>query len=242
MIRRLKDGGLWQLICLPFAGGAAHMYRPLAEAMPSGWEVVAVDVPGRSGVTGPPPRDFDELSAALERAVVAAARRPYVLFGHSLGGWVAYHIARRLVGSTLSPSALALSGCRPPGGPDPSVPRSSASDGMLIDFLRRLGGADERLLADRDFLDYSLPLLRSDLRAGETFVLREQSTLAVPTALLAGTSDEVAPRAAMEGWRALLPLASVHEIRGGHMFVITAPDATADRLRTLARDSAHAGG
>jgi surfactin synthase thioesterase subunit len=122
------------------------------------------------------------------------------------------------------------------------VPLSTASDGKLIDFLRRSGGTDERLLADREFLDYSLPLLRLDLRAGETFVLRDRSALALPGVLLAGTSDEVAPRAVMEGWREHLPLASVHEIPGRHMFVITAPTATAVRLRALAGDSAHAGG
>jgi surfactin synthase thioesterase subunit len=241
MIRRLREGGPWQLICLPFAGGTADMYRPLAAAMSPEWEVAAIEAPGRGGVPGPPLSDFDKLAAAQERAVVAAARRPYVLFGHSLGGALAFRIAQRLAGSARSPAAIALSGCRPPGSPDLPVPRSTASDGELIDFLRRVGGTDDRLLADPEFLSYALPLLRSDLRAGETLVFQDHSALALPAVLLAGTSDDVVPPAVMEGWRIYLPLASVHEIRGGHMFVVTAPTATAAPLRALARDAAREG-
>jgi surfactin synthase thioesterase subunit len=237
MIRRLRDGGPWQLICLPFAGGAAHMYRPLAEAMSDGWEVVAADTPGRGGAPGLAPRDFDELAESLEEAVVSVARRPYILFGHSLGGWGAYRIARRLVDSALCPSAIALSGCRPPDGLGPLVPSSTASDAELIGFLRRVGATDERLLADPEFLDYSMPLLRSDLRAGETFVDRDRTEMVIPAVLLAGTNDDVAPRAVVEGWRTHLPLACVHEIDGGHMFVVTAPIATAAPLRAIADSS-----
>lgn len=239
MILRLKEGGPWQLICLPFAGGAAHMYRPLAEAMPPRWEVIAVSPPGRGGVPGPAARDFEEFAAAQEAAVLTSARPPYVLFGHSLGGWVAYRIACRLAGSSVSPSALALSGCLPPGSPDSGVPMSSASDDDLTDFLGRSGGLVRQLLADPEFLAYSLPLLRSDLKIRETFVLRNRSTLTIPGVLLAGSCDSIAPRAGMGGWQALVPRASIHEIEGGHMFVVTAATATAGALRALAGGSSH---
>lgn len=183
------------------------MYRPLAEAIEPRWEVVAIEAPGRGGAPGPLPADFGALCAAQEKAVLAAARPPYVLFGHSLGGWVAFRIAQRLARSPRAPAALALSGCRPPGHPDPWCRARLPTTDELIDFLVRVGGTDERLLANPEFVSYALPQLRSDLRAGET-VTPLDGSVPVPAVLLAGASDPLAPRAVVEAWCAHLPRAA----------------------------------
>ena len=231
--RRLRTGDRWQLICIPFAGGAAHAYRPLAAAMPDRWEVVAVNPPGHGGRPGPLPSSFDELTAACEAAVAAVARPPYVLLGHSLGGLVAYRVARRLAASPLAPRALVLSGCVPPENVRTPPPPSAADDQELVRFLAEAGGTDQRLLAHPEFLDYILPILRSDLNAIETFTEPDPSPLGVQALLLAGSDDVRAPASLVAGWQARLPDAGLHLIRGDHMFVITAPAATAETVRVL---------
>ena len=232
-MRRLREGSRWQLICIPFAAGAAHVYRPLAEAMPDGCEVLGIDAPGHGLDRGPLPSNFDEFATACEVAITRIARHPYVLFGHSLGGLVAYRTARRLRASAHAPDALVLSACVPPEHRGVAAPLSTAHDMELVAYLERGGVTAPELLADDQFLRYMLPILRSGLRALETFEEPDRSPLDLTTLLLAGSNDDGAPTSFVESWRCRLPKANALQIEGGHMFVVTNPVGTAEALSSL---------
>src|SRR5437899_13023831 len=86
---------LLRLFCFPWAGAGAAVYRPWPSALPPEVEVCAVRPPGRESRLREPP--FTDLLRLVEG--VAAGIRPYLtvpcaLFGHSLGAWVAFEIAR----------------------------------------------------------------------------------------------------------------------------------------------------
>lgn len=225
MTRRLRPGNGWQLICIPFAAGAAHAYAGLAAAMPASWDVVGLDAPGHGQNLSPLASDFDELADAYERALIEVARPPYVVLGHSLGGLVAARLARREL--PLRPAAFVISGCAPPERRLTLAPSSTSDDGALLEYLRAREATDPRLLADCAFVDYILPILRADLRAVETFREHDRSPVDVPALLLAGTMDLDAPSASVAGWRGRFPRAALEEIHGGHMFVVTEPVVTA---------------
>ncbi|WP_181784834.1 thioesterase II family protein, partial [Pseudonocardia pini] len=85
-----------RLVCLPHAGGAASAYRPWLAVAPADVELTLVQYPGRQDrIREEPWRD----AVAMARAIVEELRgetRPLVLFGHSLGGTIAFEVARRL--------------------------------------------------------------------------------------------------------------------------------------------------
>ncbi len=226
-MRHLRPGAGRQLVCIPFAGGASHVYAPLAAAMPEGWDVVALDAPGHGARSGPFAPDFEALVAAYAESLAAVARPGHILFGHSLGGLVAYRLAQR-----HPPGALVLSACVPSGRPD--GPTSTAPDAALIAFLERTGATAPELLADREFVAYLLDMLRADLRAAETFHDSAIGALALPVLLLSGRHDEEAGPAAAEAWRTRAPHATATVIDGGHMFVVANPAAVADAIAAFA--------
>jgi acyl transferase domain-containing protein/acyl-CoA synthetase (AMP-forming)/AMP-acid ligase II len=91
------------VVCFPslLAMSAPAEYAPLADALAGSRDVHALPQPGY--VDGQPlPVDLDALVAAHTAAVTAAVGdRPYVLCGHSSGGWIAHLVAERITGRRL---------------------------------------------------------------------------------------------------------------------------------------------
>lgn len=77
----------WSLICLPFAGGYAEYFLPWQHRLTNG-ALVPIQLPARSyrwqeqAITS-----MDELIEQLIPEIVPIiTQRPYVFFGHSMGG------------------------------------------------------------------------------------------------------------------------------------------------------------
>src|SRR4051812_29203532 len=83
------------MVCLPYAGGAASVFRGWQALVPPGVEVWPVQYPGRETRWKEPPlRRMEELVPTLVEALRPLQERPFVLFGHSLGALVAFELAR----------------------------------------------------------------------------------------------------------------------------------------------------
>ncbi|MFD5554661.1 alpha/beta fold hydrolase [Streptomyces sp. NPDC127068] len=112
------------LFCLPspVIAGSPSQYASLSACL-APRDVMACRLPGyRAGESLPASRDA--LVAVLARAVRRSAQgRPYVLLGHSGGGWLAYETARRLVASPERPTGVVLIDS---GVPDQVTPQALA--------------------------------------------------------------------------------------------------------------------
>src|SRR5205823_943244 len=86
--RQRRPEAAMRLYCLPHSGGSAGEYVRWSDGLP-GVEVWGVQLPGRGQRVGEPPLTR---MPALVAALVASVpfRPPFALFGHSLGGLVAY--------------------------------------------------------------------------------------------------------------------------------------------------------
>src|SRR5688572_3060077 len=86
-----------RLICIPYAGGTAKAFQPLAAALAPQVEVCAVEYPGRSTRFGEPLlRQVGTIVEQLGPALLPWLDRPFALFGYSMGGQVAFELARWL--------------------------------------------------------------------------------------------------------------------------------------------------
>ena len=107
-----------RIICVPQAGMGAWAFHGWQKAMPPGIEVLPVEPPGRnSRMNEPKPTSMGELVRGLATGlqVFGAFDLPYVLFGHSLGGSVAFElIAEQERRGGRTPSLFIVSGVRPP--------------------------------------------------------------------------------------------------------------------------------
>jgi len=213
-----------RLLCLPYAGANAMVYRPWAARLPPDVELVAVQLPGRG------PRLREAPIARLEPLVEALGQElrpspvPYVLFGHSMGGLLAFSLCRWLRARGLPlPAQLVISARRAPQIPDTFPPERELSDAYILDRLRRYGGTPEGVLAEPELLELLLPVFRADFALLGSYRHVHEEPLDLPLTALGGTADDVAQPPQIEAWREHTrgPF-TARLIEGGHFFLHTA--------------------
>lgn len=203
-IRRLGEArpGLPRLVAVPHAGAGAIPFRPWATALAGRAELWVITPPGREARLGEAPvRDWAAWLAGAAEGLDELAGTPYALWGHSLGAMGAHELARARRGPD-GPSALIVSGCRPPGTHRWDDP-DGMTDAALVERLRALGGTPAAVLASEEIMALVLPTLRADFKLASTYAASPGGPLALPVTALAGVDDRAAPHGEMDGWAAV---------------------------------------
>ncbi|MEU6575133.1 alpha/beta fold hydrolase [Streptomyces sp. NPDC046805] len=191
-----------RLFCFAHAGSGASAFRPWQSRLPASVALCPVQLPGRENRIGDPmPDTLQELAEQTVQALLPLLRPPYLLFGHSFGGLLAYAVARRLHerGHSL-PQALLISGARPPDLADGTAVHALPHD-ELLGHVRATGGIAEPLLKHEDFVRRLLAVLRNDLRIAAEYRPVPETPLPCEVRVFAAEDDPVVPPAVVEGWR-----------------------------------------
>jgi thioesterase domain-containing protein/acyl carrier protein len=123
------------LFCVPGAGGQCHYLYHLAAALGSEHPVYAFQAKGMDGRTVPHASIGEMADCYVDLVLETQPEGPYYLAGHSLGGSVAFEMAKRLEASGREVGFVALLDAGMPSGVD-------ASDAALTaQALRVLGHA-----------------------------------------------------------------------------------------------------
>ncbi|MEU1291179.1 alpha/beta fold hydrolase [Streptomyces sp. NPDC005840] len=213
-----RPGAGLRLVCVPHAGAGTAVFRPWADRLAPGVELIAVRLPGREKrLREPPARDWaalaGDLAAALDRHVPA----PYVLFGHSMGAMLVYETVRGPL--ARPPARVLLSGCRAPHVPRAQPAIHDLPPERFRAGLGRLAGTPAAVLADPALMDLLEPVVRNDIRLAETWHHPAPGPLPVPATVFWGTADAIAPPAAVAAWRSLAPHGfRARRVEGGHFF------------------------
>ncbi len=197
---RLRAEAAVRLVCFPHAGGGATFFREWSHGLPSTIEVHAVRYPGREDRLSEP--TIDEMPVLADAAAAAIARlgdRPLALFGHSMGGAVAFEVALRLERAEAAPlDHVFISSSRVADG---RGTRHLEDDDVLWRELSRLNGTTDLVLGHSELRALVLPYLRSDYRLIERYRPKETDTLTAALTAFVGDRDlDVAVSDAHE-WR-----------------------------------------
>jgi amino acid adenylation domain-containing protein/thioester reductase-like protein len=215
-----------RLFCLPHAGGSAAVYRGWGRALGPRFPVVPVELPGHGHRIREPlcTSAADLVERLLSELVDELGAAPFAIFGHSMGGQLAFHLAQELVRRDLPvPARLFISAARPPSRPV-REPLHALPDVELLAALRRLNGVPDDVLADRAVLEL-LPIVRADLRLAETWSPAPFRALDTPVTLLSGRSDPLVPPEEMRRWREHFTGEVVtRDYPGDHFYPLTATD------------------
>jgi surfactin synthase thioesterase subunit len=127
-----------RLFCLPYSGASAMVYARWRRALPEWLQVCPLELPGRGmRMDEPLQRDIKVLAAQLADEISRDLNGPYALFGHSLGGLLAFELAHALRARDVpSPLALFASGTAGPARRDVSEYAIEKTDAQLIAILR----------------------------------------------------------------------------------------------------------
>ncbi|MFI6041479.1 amino acid adenylation domain-containing protein [Nocardia sp. NPDC051321] len=147
MLHRLTDSDATAegitVVAVPYSGGSAIAYQPLAEALPAHWALYAVELPGHDRAR--PDEELLPAAAVAERvlAELPAIAGPILLYGHCLGVAATVELARQAEAAGIELIGVALGA----GFPTARLP------GRFFDWFYRLVPTD-RLTSDREYLTY----------------------------------------------------------------------------------------
>src|SRR5947209_9460107 len=146
-----------RLVAFPHSAAGPNTLLPLMALLPGWIQILGVTLPGRERRFGEPPgTTVTEVVSCVRRELSDPGEAPTFLFGHSLGGYLAYCLAMSEPGCC---AGLILSGLlpeRPPGAIE-----ATASDTDFLAFLRE--NTAPELLADDLWREHLLQLVRQDV-------------------------------------------------------------------------------
>lgn len=127
----------YNLFCIPYAGGSVSIFQkwqPLLDE--SGIRVCPIILPGRENRINEPLIDnAQELANQIYDGISSELDRPFLLFGHSMGGIIAYELACLIYErENKLPKILFLSGTTLPDKPM-EQPFYRCDDSTFINYL-----------------------------------------------------------------------------------------------------------
>lgn len=230
-----RRGDGLRLICFPYAGGGPSLFRSWPFESSQQIEVCAVQLPGREArMKEPPISDLRRLVLELSDALEPLLDRPMALFGHSIGGLVAFEFARELRRRHgIEPVHLFVSGCPAPQLTDDDR-LSELPDGEFLERMRRFNGTPREILEHAEMMELVLPTLRADFALRDTYVHRDESPLGCPISAFGGMADHAVGFDRLEPWQAHTAEGfQLWLFQGDHFFVRTAQAAVVEAVMLI---------
>jgi surfactin synthase thioesterase subunit len=212
-----------RLFCFPFAGGGSAVYRNWVPSIDDDIEIVAIEPPGRlNRIDEEPVSDIDEFVRQAMAELQDKLDRPFVFFGHCLGGLTMYETTRQLLHTTsYRPQHLFVSGARPPdklvdqgdfeqqllrdlmqfADYRMNLPSHAQPDDVFAAIIRRFGIlATEQLLDEPELRDLMLPVIRAEFRMANNYVFRPEPPWDIPITCFHAREDPYVTREHALGW------------------------------------------
>ena len=211
-----------RLFCLPYSGASAMAYSRWRRSLPEWLQVRPLELPGRGmRMDEPLQRDIRRLASQLADEISAELDRPYALFGHSLGGLLAFELAHALRERGLpEPLALFASATAAPARRDVSEYTVAKTDAQLIARLRELNGTSEAVLANPELMQLMLPILRADFLLCGSFTHDQRPPLPLPIHVFGGKQDSVRAEQLLDWQLDTSRVFSLDLFEGHHFFLV----------------------
>lgn len=222
-----------RLFCFPHAGGGSALFHRWEKILPGHIAVLPVKLPGRESRFNEV--SFDSLPAllnAITPALADAVREPFALFGHSMGGLIAYEFAQRLHKEHgKSPMALFASACRSPDRIKRTQSLHRLPDEEMIQSLIRDFNVDGKASeSETEMMRVMVDTIRADLKLLETYEYKSQPPLPCPIIGLAASEDKKVTAADVNGWRAFTTERFTMRTVPGHHFFLRAQEKSVTDL------------
>ena len=209
------------VLCFPHAGGGASSFRSWQPLL-SPARVHAVQYPGREDRIGDPPAaGLARLADTVADEILAGSERYAVLFGHSMGAYVAFEVAHRLQQAGAPVPTLVVSSAAAPGQ-RPPVPYESTAE--VLAYLESYGPVGDEIREDEELFELILGYIKDDLRMVAAYREHAGKRIAARLVAVAGQDDIPGIRSGHTGWRDhtdgdFVPVVTP----GGHFYLRTAP-------------------
>jgi len=184
-----------RLFLFPYAGGSPAVFGKWLAEFDVYIETFIAHYPGRGSRHNEQPiQRIATLVEKFAQAIQPFLDKPFAFFGHSVGGLIAYELAK-----PIKPHALFISGCRAPHLPNPHPPIHQLPDPEFIKSLREFNGVPVEVADNSELMEFLLPLLRADFEAFEGYQPNTHQ-LSCPIIAFGGLDDQRVSRKQLEKW------------------------------------------
>lgn len=223
--------GAPRLLIFPHAGAGASAYRTLSKALSSSFEVIVFQYPGRQDRAGEPALGTlqDIAAGAFDdfRPSVHNEHGALYTFGHSMGAIVSFEFVRLAEAAGVPVTAMTVSAAVAPCRAT-SKPGFPEDDDELLDHLAALEGTSSDVFTNRDVMKLTLPVVKADHRASETYSCAENVKVTAAVHVIGGDSDPIVGIRDLYEWEKHADDVQVTLFEGGHFFLNTHLSAVAD--------------
>ena len=210
-----------RLFCFPHAGGSPSVFYDWSKLLPAFAELCIIQLPGHgSRLMETAFTRINALSEDLFPALESFTDCPFVCFGHSMGGLVAFEWIRSLRKRNRKlPRTLISSSCLAPQVRKKGEPLHELSDRDLIEKLKIVGGTPLEILENEDLMNLVLPGFRADLELLFFYEYVTESPLDVPIFAVGGEADKSVSSEDLEKWSSQTRCSfSTKLLPGGHFY------------------------
>lgn len=207
-----------QIFFLPFAGGSRYSYNFLVPFLKS-YEITPLELPGRGKrLSEELILDFDLAASDLfDQLKSKLVSDRYIIYGHSLGSFLALKLCSMLEHISIPPIGIVVS-----GNPGPGITKSRNRYLMPSEeFLReieKLGGLSEEILRNDELLNFYIPILRADFELAEKNEMNSIIPVSCPIFAIMGDEEENVEK--ILNWSNYTTGSfSCEVLTGGHFFI-----------------------
>ncbi|HUH70064.1 MAG TPA: alpha/beta fold hydrolase [Mycobacterium sp.] len=194
------------IVVFPHAGGSPRFYSLWCAEIPAGVDLYGVTYPGRDLLLDQPAPDT-LIDLASECAIVVEpiirSSGSVVMFGHSMGAYVAFEATRSLERSGVVVTALVVSGAQAPHL-DLGSQRTwhLACDDDLVRHTGELDVRSREALAVPELRRMFLPIIRDDYRLVENYRAQPNPQVSCPLHVIYGREDPEVTASGAAAWGA----------------------------------------
>jgi len=213
-----------KLFCFPYAGGSAVIFNNWKQYIENSIELVPIELAGRGKRINEPLYNgvddvIDDVFGLIKNKI---NDNPYAFFGHSMGGMIAYELAKRIKKNNLpSPIHVFFSGRSAPHiKKDDDKQYHLMSEEKFKKEIIELGGTPPEFFDHPELMEIFLPLLKNDFKlAGANLYNGKIEPLNCNITVFLGKEEDLTSEQC-DGWKKhTTKLCSIHYFEGGHFFI-----------------------
>lgn len=226
------ERGSPRILFFPYVGGHSLSFKMLAGELPGAWELWAVDPPGHGWAGGQLVDDFSEIVDLYLCELQHLFRDEFYLYGHSLGGLVAFRLAQLLMErNTSQPAGVFLGAAPVPHRISEYEHLRGKEMNQLVDMMAEFGGIPEALADNKDFLSFFFTPVRADIKVFLSSSIQREPGFNVPVTVLYSKEDRFIPHENIYEWDIYGENVCFKEVEGNHIFIQTHCSRTANVIK-----------
>lgn len=212
-----NNNGLINLFCIPYAGANGSIFHSWKQKISNEINLYSFHLPGRGKLFSDKfIHEMEQLVDILFHTIIKYFDRKIVLFGYSMGGLIAFALAKRLENAGFNIDSLIISATKPMHFYIDK--KHLLSDDELKEDLRIYNATSKSILEHKEIMNLILPIYRNDCCLINSYKPEVIKTIKAPVYLF-NSEDDIEKMVMLEWNNYFVNEAQYIKFEGDHFFI-----------------------